>query len=124
MDRHGDFQHKPAVEQAVAASPWRAFLLAACVTLASFPASAGTEVNTATRAELEAITGVGPAMAAAILDERGRAPFKHWPNLIARVKGLGHTGALRLSSQGLTVAGEPYARTAEPVGAAAASSPR
>lgn len=119
-----DSLHKPAVERAVAASTCRAFLLAACITLVSFPVSAGTEVNTANRAELEAITGVGPTLAAAILDERGKAPFKHWPNLIARVKGLGHAGALRLSAQGLTVAGEPYARTAEPVGAAVASSPK
>jgi competence protein ComEA len=83
-------------------------LLLAVAMLAVFPASAGVEVNTASRAELEAVSGVGPTLAAAILDERSKGPFKHWPNLIARVKGLRHASAVRLSAEGLTVAGEPY----------------
>ena len=103
-----DSLHKPTAELSVAMSTARAFLLAACVILASFPAAAATEVNTASRAELEAVSGVGPTLAAAILDERNKRPFKRWSDLIARVKGVRHASAARLSAEGLTVAGEPY----------------
>lgn len=43
-------------------------------------------VNTATAAQLSAIPGVGPKMAAAIIAAR---PFKNSADLIKRVKGVG-----------------------------------
>ncbi len=43
-------------------------------------------VNTATAAQLSAIPGVGPKMAAAIIAAR---PFKNSADLIKRVKGIG-----------------------------------
>jgi competence protein ComEA len=102
----------------------RASLLLAIVVLASFPASAGVEINTASRAELEAVSGVGPTLASSILDERRKGPFQHWSNLIARVKGLRHASAARLSAEGLTVAGEPYSPNAGSAGGTGAASTR
>ena len=55
---------------------------------AAMPAKmmAPVAVNTATAAQLSAIPGVGPKMAAAIIAAR---PFKNSADLIKRVKGVG-----------------------------------
>ena len=76
--------------------------------------AAALDVNHATRAELEAITGVGTALADRILKQRNSGPFKDWNDLIDRVKGLGPPSATRLSAAGLTVGGAPYAANAKP----------
>lgn len=70
-------------------------------------AASAADVNTASRADLESLKGVGPATAAAIIDERGKGLFKDWPDLVGRVKGIGGTRAGKLSEQGLTVNGAP-----------------
>lgn len=75
------------------------------------PASA-LDVNQASAAELDSLRGVGPGLSTPLLAERGKAPFKDWADLIARVKGLGPGNAARLSAQGLTVDGAAYARPA------------
>ncbi len=74
--------------------------------------AASVDVNKATQAELEAIKGVGPGIATKILDERKKASFKDWGDLVERVKGVGDANASRLSADGLTVNGAAYKATA------------
>ena len=64
------------------------------------------DANNASQAELEAVKGIGPAIATKIIDERKNGAFKDWPDLIARVKGIGDKNAAKLSSGGLTVTSE------------------
>lgn len=83
----------------------RALLLWATAT-AFMPALAQAEVeaNTATRADLESLPGIGPALAQRLLDAR---PFADWADLMKRVPGVKAAMALRLSAAGLRVAGRP-----------------
>lgn len=69
---------------------------------------AAVEVNKATQAELETVSGVGPALSGRILAERQKAEFKDWSDLVGRVKGVGLKNANRLSQGGLTVNGSTY----------------
>jgi len=86
---------------------FKRFLVAllACLAFAAFAA----DVNTASQADLEAVKGIGPAIATKILDERKKGLFKDWPDLVIRVKGIGETSAAKLSTAGLTVNGAGYA---------------
>lgn len=72
-------------------------------------AHAAVDVNQASQAELESVKGIGPAVSARILEERKKATFKDWADLIDRVKGIGPGNAVRYSEAGLTVAGAAYA---------------
>jgi competence protein ComEA len=63
------------------------------------------ELNTATRAQLERLKGVGVSLSERLLAARAQAPFADWPDLQRRVPGLGAKLARRLSDQGLTVNG-------------------
>jgi competence protein ComEA len=83
---------------------------------------AGTliEVNSASRAQLESLAGLGPALVDRILQARQRAEFRDWQDLRQRVRGLGTATLLRLSEQGLRVAGQAY--TSQPPDAAASAS--
>jgi competence protein ComEA len=67
------------------------------------------DLNTASLAQLEALGGVGTALAARMIDERARRPFADWADAQKRLKGLGPKLAAQLSEQGLTVNGAPYA---------------
>jgi competence protein ComEA len=69
---------------------------------------AAVDVNQASVAELDGIKGIGPAMSSRILDERKKAPFKDWKDLMTRVKGVGQASAARLSAGGLTVGGASF----------------
>ena len=64
------------------------------------------EINTATRAELEGLDGLGVTMADRIINERERAPFAGWDDLERRVKGMRGARAKRLQAQGATVNGQ------------------
>jgi competence protein ComEA len=75
-------------------------------------AAAALEINTATRAELEQLNGVGVAMAERVLNERSKAPFRDWDDLQRRVKGLAGARIERLQGQGVTVNGIPGSRAA------------
>jgi competence protein ComEA len=92
-----------------------AFLLAF-----SFSAFAA-DANSASQAELEAVKGIGPVIAGKIIEERGKAPFKDWPDLVTRVKGIGDKSAGNLSSAGLTVNGASYSAATTPKAAPAAT---
>jgi competence protein ComEA len=83
-------------------------LLTALLALWTAAALAAVEVNQASLAELEAVKGVGTAMAGKILDERQRGAFKDWPDLVERVKGIGAGNAARFSAAGLTVNGAAF----------------
>jgi competence protein ComEA len=83
------------------------------IALACTGAFAEPEVNHASLAELEALSGIGTGIAARIIDERSKAPFKSWGDLITRIKGLGDSSAAKLSSAGLTVNGAPYPANAK-----------
>ena len=70
--------------------------------------AAAVDANKATRAELESIKGIGPAISESILDERRNGAFKDWQDMIGRVKGVSHNSAAKFSAEGLTVNGRPY----------------
>ena len=57
------------------------FLITLAAVLFAAAALAAVDVNNATQAELEAVKGIGPGIAAKILDERKKAPFKDWADL-------------------------------------------
>jgi competence protein ComEA len=92
-------------------------LLATLAVPVSISAFAAVDVNNASQAELESITGLGPATASLIVDERRKGPFRNWTDLIGRVKGVGERSAARLSAEGLTVDGASYRGPAAKPGA-------
>lgn len=93
----------------------RAWLLWAAVPMPAALAQAEVEANTATRAELESLPGLGPALVQRLLAAR---PFADWADLTRRVPGIKAAMARKLSSAGLRVAGtafpaQPAAKPAE-----------
>ncbi|MFZ5541400.1 MAG: ComEA family DNA-binding protein [Pseudomonadota bacterium] len=74
--------------------------------------AAALEINSATRAELERLNGVGVAMAERVLVERAKAPFRDWDDLQRRVKGMAGARVERLQGQGVAVNGIPGSRAA------------
>ena len=64
-------------------------IVVALAALVAATAFAAVDVNKASQAELESIKGIGPTISTQILDERKKAPFKDWNDLITRVKGVG-----------------------------------
>jgi len=73
-------------------------------TLLSFQALAAVDLNTANRAELESVKGIGPKKAQAIVDYRTQnGPFKSVDEL-AKVKGFGKASVSRVRNE-LTVSG-------------------
>ncbi len=73
----------------------------------SLPAWAAVDVNSATQSELEAVKGIGPAKAKAIIAYREKhGPFKTMDDLTG-VKGLGKTSVMKLKSELTVRAGKP-----------------
>jgi competence protein ComEA len=64
------------------------------------------EANTATRADLESLPGLGPALVQRLLAAR---PFADWADLMRRVSGVKAATAKKLSAAGLRVGGAPFA---------------
>ncbi len=84
--------------------PRRALLLWACApALAAGPTE--TDVNTASRAQLESVPGLGPALVQRLLAGR---PYQDWADLMQRVPGIKAGTARKLSASGLRVAGQPF----------------
>jgi competence protein ComEA len=71
------------------------------------------EVNTATRAELESLPGLGPALVQRLVAAR---PFKDWTDLMQRVAGVKAALARRLSAAGLRVAGRAFSAAGSEAG--------
>jgi len=84
-------------------------LLAAVLALFAAAAFAAVDANTATQAELEAVKGIGPAISSKIIEERKKAPFKDWQDMVTRVKGVGEHNSAKFSTAGLTVNGAAFA---------------
>ena len=88
----------------------------ACLLLwAALPALAQAEVdaNTGTRAQLESLPGLGPALVQRLLAAR---PFHDWADLMRRVPGVKAAMARKLSSSGLRVTGQPYSTASSEAG--------
>lgn len=81
---------------------------------AAAAAFAAVDVNKADQAALESVKGIGVKVSTRILDERKKAPFKDWTDLMARVKGIKSGAAARLSKEGLTVNGASFDAAAAP----------
>ncbi len=97
-------------------------LLALALALCSATALAAINLNTATREELVALPGIGPAKAQAILDYRNaHGPFKSVEEL-KDVKGIGAKRFEKLKSE-LTVA-PPVAKAAPRPGESVAGTPQ
>ena len=97
-------------------------LLAIVASLCASMAMAAVEVNSASAADLDTIKGIGPKMAASILDERKKnGNFKDWNDFTARVKGEGSKNSGKFSEAGLTVAGKGMTGGATPAAAAKAA---
>ena len=71
------------------------------------------DVNKASEADLDGIKGIGPATTRLIMEQRKSAPFADWADVSKRVKGIGAKRAAKLSGEGLTVNGQPFAGAAE-----------
>ena len=83
-------------------------LIALVLAFAASVAMAAVDVNKASQAELEAISGIGPAMSTKMVDERKKGAFKDWRDLTTRVKGIGDGNSKKYSVGGLTVNGAAY----------------
>lgn len=90
------------------ASTWLRSMLV-LLPAAALPAMA-LEVNTASRAQLEQLHGLGVTMTERILRARAEAPFVDWDDLAARVSSLSGKRARQLHDQGLTINGRPLPR--------------
>lgn len=68
-------------------------------TLIAFPAFAAVNINTASQSELEAVKGLGPAKAKAIIEYReANGNFKHLDEL-DHVKGFGKASIGKLKEE-------------------------
>lgn len=80
---------------------WIAALCALLVSVGT--AIAAVNANTASVDDLQAVPGIGPAIAQRIVSERGKGPFKSLDDLQARVKGVGEASIRKMAAGGLTV---------------------
>jgi competence protein ComEA len=87
----------------------RRLLLLALLPLAA-GATAPLELNKASQAQLESLSGVGPELAERMLKAREAKPFDNWADLRRRVRGIGPKLATALSHQGLRVQGQAFER--------------
>lgn len=94
-------------------TPFLRGAVAVLLGLCALAAQAAADANQATRAELESVKGIGPGLSAKILEARKTGAFRNWDDLVERVGGIGRGNAVRLSHNGLTVAGAAYAGHAD-----------
>ena len=78
------------------------------IALLASVAWAQVELNKASEIELDGLKGLGPAMTRQVMDERQKTPFRDWPDVMQRVKGIGPKKAVSLSEQGVRVQGKAY----------------
>ena len=76
--------------------------LGCCCLLIAWPALA-LDLNTATEAELDGLSGFGPAFTARVMQARADRPFQDWADFMRRVKGVREATAWRLSRQGARI---------------------
>ena len=83
-------------------------LTCSALAFAAASAAAAVDVNQASRADLETVKGIGPALSGKILQARDSGSFKNWDDLVDRVGGVGPGNATRFSQAGLTVGGAAF----------------
>lgn len=66
------------------------------------------DLNSATEAELDGLSGAGPAFTARVMQARAERPFQDWADFMRRVKGVREPTALRLTRQGVRIQHAPY----------------
>lgn len=66
------------------------------------------DLNLATEAELDGLSGVGPAFTARVMQARAERPFLNWADFMQRVKGVREPTALKLSRQGARIQQQTY----------------
>lgn len=66
------------------------------------------ELNSASLPALDGVKGIGPELSERLLEERRRAAFADWADLMRRVPGIGPKRAARLSAAGLRVQGQAF----------------
>ena len=94
----------------------RRLLLGLVLLLATSFALAATNINTATKEELEALPGIGPVKAQAIIDYRtANGAFKS-PEDVMKVKGIKDGEFGKIKDQ-ISVSGRTVAQTAPAAGA-------
>ncbi len=76
--------------------------------LACLLAHAELDLNRAREMDLDGLKGLGPALTARILKARETRTFKDWPDLQARVKGVGPVLSQTLSDQGARINGQAW----------------
>lgn len=113
-------------ERTVAVAAAAVAIAASCLFFAS--AASALELNTANRAQLEQLRGIGVIAAERILTERSKGDFKSWEDFMRRVKGFKKASSERLSRDGLTVGGVAFTKPADeacvlPCGAGASTTP-
>ena len=91
-------------------------VLSVVLSLAAATCLAAADINKASQAELESVKGIGPAMSGKMLDERKKAPFKDWADVMERVKGVKQATATKFSAAGLTVNGSSFEQAVGAVG--------
>ena len=97
-------------------------LLGLVLLLATSFALAATNINTATKEELEALPGIGPVKAQAIIDYRtANGAFKS-PEDVMKVKGIKDGEYGKIKDQ-ISVSGRTVAQTAPAAGAMAPAAP-
>jgi len=79
------------------------------IALLASGAWAQVDLNKATEMELDGMNGLGPAITRQIMNERQKTPFRDWPDVMQRIKGIGPQKAAGLSEQGVRVQGQGYA---------------
>lgn len=84
------------------------FFISAVLAAFALNAAAAVDANTASRADLETVKGVGPGLSGKIVEARKTIPFKDWNDMVERVGGIGPANAARFSQAGMTVAGAGY----------------
>jgi competence protein ComEA len=99
---------KATLSKLYAVRAWPKQICAALTVAALAELAGAVEVNQANEAELDGVRGFGPPTTARILQERAKAPFADWVDLMRRVKGIKDARARQLSSEGMTVNGQSY----------------
>ena len=84
-------------------------LAIACIALLRPWPTLALDLNTATEAELDGLSGFGPSFTARVMQARAERPFLDWADFVRRVKGIRERTALRLSNQGARIQQAPYA---------------
>jgi competence protein ComEA len=69
--------------------------------------STGLDLNQATRAEIEAVRGVGVELTDRLLAARERGPFQDWGEARKRVKGLGKRALMGFAEAGFHIRNQP-----------------